>query len=101
MKSTDLVKRALAGEPLLTGKFMGCTIEKTRDGLKEFEVTKVAGPSRNLEFKKFAPKGSPLGTLKPRFNFAFGSPVVAVGVSVDVRDGYLQLDTTDIQPVEP
>ena len=101
MKITELNKTILAGGTVLTGKFMGCTIEKTRSGDKEYEVTKVAGPVRNLEFKKFAPKGSPLGTLKPRYGFAFGLPVAIVGFSADVRDGYLQTECSDIVVIEP
>ena len=101
MKITELNKTILAGGTVLTGKFMGCTVEKTRSGEKEYEVTKVAGPVRNIELKKFAPKGSPLGTLKARFNFPFGSPVAIVGFSADVRDGYLQTECTDVVLIEP
>lgn len=101
MKATDLIKRITNGEAVLTGKFMGCTIEKTRDGTKEYELTKLAGPTRNLEFKKFGAKGAPVGTLKPRYSFAFGTPVAAIGFGCDVRDGYLQTDCVEIVPVEP
>lgn len=101
MKAAELIKRALAGESLLVGKFMGCTVDRTRDGLKEYENTKLSGPTRNLEFKKFAPKGTTVGTLKPRYGFVFGIPVVAVGFGCDVRDGYLQTDAAHLEPLEP
>jgi hypothetical protein len=100
MKIEELNKRARAGESILFGQFMKCEIEKTNDGTKEFENSKISGPKRNLEFKKFGKKGDAVGTLKPRYAFPVGTVVAVMGFSCDVRDGYLQTDAKEIVSVD-
>lgn len=97
MEITELNKRTMSGEPILTGKFMECKIQKTQTGV-EFENTIIAGTKNNFEFKRFAKKGTPIG--EPRYKFVFGSPVAVLGFNVGIRDGFLSTDTTGIELVE-
>ena len=102
MKIAELNKRIMAGEAVLTGKFLGSKMGKSVKTGTESETVRVSGPSKNHEFQFWGQKGAAPLSLKPRYDqFKDGQLVAVLGFNCEVRDKYLRAECTEIVLIEP